>query len=805
MSVDEQAYFAFTPSNISVNRSDTTSLATEPEHISDLMREVDLNALMYKYNIIPSYVEDVNESSHEKGVDPNKFFYNVATDTHVAKIEVIKTLTDEEKVELTYTDANGTRTSGIQIDEATAMVELSKQLKVTTDTNTTTKIVSLLAVGGGQDVGSSMAKVIVTEESSANVAVQGGIEALLAELKGGPDGKHWYDGSNQSGMHIQVKNGLAQLFDRDPNLNNLIGSAVSSATFLDSDKIKTMMMDPINQFYKNLFSDGQLREVLDAVSDKGDRMFRENADRQFLFQNGDSITAIVTVTDNDSGSTNSDRWLVTLKHLAPADEGEAQSHTVSKKFDRWGQMGADINGEDYGDQSGYSVSLSSDGLTMAIGSPYHDEADRGHVRIYKFDGDNWVQMGDDIDGEASGDNSGYSVSLSGDGSIVAIGAILNDGNGYNSGHVRIYKFDENANPKWVQMGQTIDGEAAGDFSGYSVSLDDEGTIVAIGAYHNSSNAGDNNNNRGHVRIYKFDENVIPHQWGQLGGDIDGESDNDYSGRSVSLSGDGSMVAIGSTDNNGTTGDNTDYRGHVRIYKFDENATPQWGQRGGDIDGEASGDESGHSVSLNNDGDIVAIGAYLNDGANGANSGHVRIYKFDGDNWGQRGGDIDGEASGDYSGYSMSLSDDGSIVAIGADSDNGGTDSGHVRIYKFENNSWVQMGDDIDGEAAYDYSGYSVSLSGDGSTVAIGANYSGGNGYKSGHVRVYSVSTLYELIANSSAGGHSFIANYAVLDNKVISIDGYTGTTIESDADDKSIRFINGTNYVEPEVGTTVFI
>jgi hypothetical protein len=52
---------------------------------------------------------------------------------------------------------------------------------------------------------------------------------------------------------------------------------------------------------------------------------------------------------------------------------------------------------------------------------------------------NWKQQGFDIDGETRGDYSGYSVSLSSDGSTVAIGACGNGGNGGNSGHVRIYK------------------------------------------------------------------------------------------------------------------------------------------------------------------------------------------------------------------------------------------------------------------------------------------------------------------------------------------------------------------------------
>ena len=47
--------------------------------------------------------------------------------------------------------------------------------------------------------------------------------------------------------------------------------------------------------------------------------------------------------------------------------------------------------------------------------------------------------------------------------------------------------------------------------------------------------------------------------------------------------------------------------------------------GANIDGEASGDQSGYSVSLSSDGSIVAIGAPINDGNNGSESGHVRVF------------------------------------------------------------------------------------------------------------------------------------------------------------------------------------
>ena len=54
-------------------------------------------------------------------------------------------------------------------------------------------------------------------------------------------------------------------------------------------------------------------------------------------------------------------------------------------------------------------------------------------------GGSWTQIGQDIDGEAANDRSGFSISLSSDGSKVAIGAYYNDGNGTDAGHVRIFE------------------------------------------------------------------------------------------------------------------------------------------------------------------------------------------------------------------------------------------------------------------------------------------------------------------------------------------------------------------------------
>jgi Flp pilus assembly pilin Flp len=273
----------------------------------------------------------------------------------------------------------------------------------------------------------------------------------------------------------------------------------------------------------------------------------------------------------------------------------------------------------------------------------------------------WTQIGSDIDGEVKGDKSGHSVSLSSDGSTVAIGAYGNDGNGTDAGHVRIYK---NVSGTWTQVGSAIDGEAAGDMSGVSVSLCSDGNTVAIGAGNNWSVGGD-------VRVY---ENING-TWTQIGSNIDTEGGViNFSDRTVSLSSNGRTVAIGAPHNDANK---KYYAGYVRIY---QNISGTWTQIGSDIDGDAARDNSGFSISLSSNGSIVAIGAPEN-ASNGTDAGHVRIYKNISGTWTQLGSDIDGESAGDYSGVAVSLSSDGSTVAIGAMLNGGnGADAGHVRVY-----------------------------------------------------------------------------------------------------------------------------
>ncbi|MDC1336314.1 Ig-like domain-containing protein, partial [Flavobacteriaceae bacterium] len=456
------------------------------------------------------------------------------------------------------------------------------------------------------------------------------------------------------------------------------------------------------------------------------------------------------------------------------------------------QIGADIDGEAANDLSGQSVSFNEDATIMAIGALHNDGngVDSGHVRVYQYSADSWIQLGEDINGEAAGDQSGQSVSLSSDGKTIAIGAIGNDGNGASSGHVRIYNYDGTS---WIQIGSDIDGDAAGDFSGHSISLSSDGNTLAIGTPYNDGNGASS----GHVKIYSYNGN----SWTQLGEDIEGEAANDNSGSSVSLSSDGTTLAIGAYGNDG----NGTGSGHVRIYNYNGST---WTQLGENINGEASSDYSGNSVSLSLDGNTVAIGAYQND-SNGSNSGHVRIYNYNGTAWTQLGTDIDGEAAGDQSGYSVSLSSDGTTLAIGAYLNAGnGSSSGHVRIYNYNGSAWTQLGADIDGEAAVDYSGNSVSLSSDGTTVAIGARRNDGNGADSGHVRVYSLVQINKIpvasnvsaatVKNTNASIHLVAsdANFDTLTYSIVSEPSNGTATLSGD----TVTYVPTTDFV----GTDTF-
>ena len=108
---------------------------------------------------------------------------------------------------------------------------------------------------------------------------------------------------------------------------------------------------------------------------------------------------------------------------------------------QWVQIGQDIYGEDANDRNGFSVSLNSNGTILAIGTPYDggNGTYRGQVRVYHYNGSQWVKIGQDIYDDVNYLESGFSVSLNSDGTILAVGTPYNEGNSYDIGHLRVYQ------------------------------------------------------------------------------------------------------------------------------------------------------------------------------------------------------------------------------------------------------------------------------------------------------------------------------------------------------------------------------
>jgi hypothetical protein len=511
----------------------------------------------------------------------------------------------------------------------------------------------------------------------------------------------------------------------------------------------------------------------------------------------------------------------------------------------------------------YTLTAQSDGNTAGQNVAYNSNI--GHVRVYRYNSTKiaaqfdqslsgfgpigWDRVGGDIDGESAGDYSGTSVSLSANGNIIAIGAYLNGATGANAGHVRVYKFNSSKTTAntlgpagWDKLGGDIDGEAAGDQSGgngwdsKSVSISADGTTVAIAALVNDGNGIDS----GQVRVYKYNSGKVsadglgPAGWDKLGADIDGEAANDQSGYAIGLSADGTIVAIGAYGNDGAG----DSAGQVRVYKYTPTKTVAvtvqtdlsfgpigWNRLGADIDGEFASDRSGTGVAISADGTIVAIGAHFQ----ASNTVHVRVYKYTPSKtvavtlqtdlsfgpigWNRLGADIDGEGAGDFAGACISLSADGTVVAIGANENDGfATDAGHVRVYKYTPSKtvavtsqsdisfgpigWNRLGLDIDGEAANDRSGQSVALSSDGTRLVIGSRFNDGTSGSTtdnrGHARVYNISTTNALTYTSSNSSIADVCGNILLIKGVNGIStitaSQTGNTINGRLD------VSGTSY-----------
>ena len=296
------------------------------------------------------------------------------------------------------------------------------------------------------------------------------------------------------------------------------------------------------------------------------------------------------------------------------------------------------------DYFGYSLSLSSDGNVLAVGA-YREESSStgvggdqknndtwssGAVYVFVRDGKKWIQKAY-IKASNTGrsDNFGYSLSLSSDGNVLAVGAYREESsstgvggdqknnNAWSSGAVYVFVRD---GKKWIQKAY-IKASNTGVFDnfGYSLSLSSDGNVLAVGAYREGSSStgvgGDqkNNNAWNSGAVYVFVRGK--RKWIQqayIKASNTGAFDN--FGRSLSLSSDGKVLAVGSPGEDGSStgigGDqnNNDMDNSGAVYVFVRGKRKWIQQAYIKTSNTRHSDYFGHSLSLNSDGGILAVGA-----------------------------------------------------------------------------------------------------------------------------------------------------------------------------------------------------
>ncbi len=436
---------------------------------------------------------------------------------------------------------------------------------------------------------------------------------------------------------------------------------------------------------------------------------------------------------------------------------------------------------DASDQLGYSVALSDDGSALAVGAILEasaatgiggNEGDNsaalsGAVYVFRRAAGVWTQEAYvKASTTDTGDQFGYSVSLSGDGSTLAVGAILEasaatgidgtqaDNSAFQSGAVYVFR---RATGAWSQEAYIkASNSDKSDFFGVSLSLSGDGSALAVGAILEASAAtgiggtqADNSAiGSGAVYVFRRAAGV----WSQEAYVKASNTDaSDQFGHSVSLSGDGSTLAVGArqeasaaTGIGGTQADNSaGSSGAVYVFR---SAAGLWSQEAYvKASNSDTGDQFGYSVALSGDGSTLAVGAIQEDSAatgiggtqsnNAVGSGAVYVFRRAASAWTQeayvKASNTD---EGDGFGWHVSLSGDGSTLAVGAfqeasattgiggtQADNSAFQSGAVYVFRRAAGGWSQEAYvKASNTDAGDRFGYSVVLSDDGSTLAVGA-------------------------------------------------------------------------------------
>ena len=390
-------------------------------------------------------------------------------------------------------------------------------------------------------------------------------------------------------------------------------------------------------------------------------------------------------------------------------------------------------------EQGYSVALSSDGNTAIVGGHF-DNNNIGAAWIFTRANGAWTQQGSKLVGTGAVGNAqqGGSVAISGDGNTVIVGGAFDN---INVGAAWVFT---RSGGVWTQQGSKLVGTGAigGAEQGISVALSSDGSTALLSGWIDNSNTGA-------VWVFTRSGGVWTQQGSKLVGT--GATGSAYQGHSVSLSQDGNTALVGGYL------DNT-YAGAAWV--FVRNGTT-WSQQGSKLVGTgATGSaQQGYAVALSGDGNTAMVGGNDDSG----NIGAAWIFTRNGAVWSQQGSKLvgtgDAPSVGVQQGYSVGISSDGNTAAIGGPADN--FDTGAAWVFTRTGGVWTQQGSKLVGTGAVGSlvtQGRSLAMSGDSSTLMVGANY---DNSQTGAVWVFAQPRIgtNALLVGSSGGSSSVVLSY----------------------------------------------
>jgi cytoskeletal protein CcmA (bactofilin family) len=333
----------------------------------------------------------------------------------------------------------------------------------------------------------------------------------------------------------------------------------------------------------------------------------------------------------------------------------------------WNQLGQSIFGVNSGDAQ-KACALNGSGYILTVGSGIHNSYS-GMARVFEYNsGSNtWVQLGSTINGTSEQLGHSIDINYSGDTIIVS-------GEGYNNrtGRYKIYKYSGGS---WSLLGNEILGLSENEANAAVCTINDAGTIVAIGMILSNSGTGA-------ARIYKY--NASTNAWDKIGQDLLGPSINSYYGSSVALNSSGSIIVIGGYNyvKSGVSGSR---HGLTEVFEYNED-TNNWNQLGSTIYGTADQDGVGYRVNINNTGDIMVIGSLLStNAATHLGAGDVSIYRYVNNAWALVGSQISGEIANAKYGADVAINNNGTKVCFGNSGFKhpGGYAIGAVRVHDID--------------------------------------------------------------------------------------------------------------------------